>query len=224
MNWMMKKSVSGVSVMLIIGITFSCTYSPKEEDKTEILPYYADASFTPHWLTEGEVLPDSLHSIPPFRMINQDGDSVSEGSFIDKIYVVNFFFTSCPGICPKMTANMTVLQDTFMEDEEVLFLSHSVTPETDSVAILKNYAEKHGIVSGKWHLVTGEKKQIYHLGRHEYFVEEDLGLEKNENEFLHTENFILVDKQKHIRGIYNGLNKTSVNQLVKDIRALKQEI
>lgn len=102
-------------------------------------------------------------------------------------------------------------------------LSHSVTPERDSVAVLKRYAESKGILSHKWHLVTGTQQEIYKLGRKDYFVEESLGLAKDEDEFLHTENFVLVDGNGHIRGIYNGLNTTSVNQLMADIRALKNE-
>jgi protein SCO1/2 len=122
-----------------------------------------------------------------------------------------------------MTTNMAVLQETFFEDDEVLLLSHSVTPVTDSVPILKNYAETKGVNSNKWHLVTGDRQQIYNLGRKAYFVEEDLGEEKTEDDFLHTENFVLVDKNKHIRGIYNGLNKTSIQQLIADIETLKKE-
>jgi protein SCO1/2 len=102
-------------------------------------------------------------------------------------------------------------------------LSHSVTPEHDSIPVLKEYAEDKGIDSQKWHLVTGDRDQIYKLGRKDYFVEEDLGLEKDIDEFLHTENFVLIDKDKHIRGIYNGLNKTSVSQLIADIKTLKRE-
>ncbi len=118
---------------------------------------------------------------------------------------------------------MGVLQDAFKNDDEVLLLSHSVTPQKDTVVVLKKYAEAHNVQSVKWHLVTGNRNEIYDLGRKSYFVEEDLGLKKNAEEFLHTENFILVDKHKHIRGIYNGLNKTSIQQLIADIKTLKRE-
>ncbi len=99
----------------------------------------------------------------------------------------------------------------------------SVTPEADSIPVLKAYAESHGVNSGKWHLVTGKRDEIYKMGHKFYFVEENLGLEKKEDEFLHTENFVLIDKNKHIRGIYNGLNKGSIRQLIADIKALKKE-
>ena len=144
-------------------------------------------------------------------------------TFENKIYVTDFFFTRCPGICPRMTKNLGILQDKFENDDEVLLLSHSITPTQDSVPILKQYAEDHDVISGKWHLVTGTQQEIYKLGRKDYFVEEDLGLKKEADEFLHTENFVLVDKNRHIRGIYNGLNKASIRQLKLDIETLKKE-
>lgn len=122
-----------------------------------------------------------------------------------------------------MTSNMFKVQEAFLNDDEVLFLSHSVTPNRDSVPVLKKYAEKHGVIENKWHLVTGNKLDIYNLGREHYFVENDLGEPKNIEDFLHTENFLLIDKNKHIRGIYNGLNRASIQQLIIDIKALKDE-
>ncbi len=199
--------------------------SPKQEktSRVDILPFYNEATFTPHWIDPQSLELDTFHKISPFKLINQEGRMLTEKSFSNKIYVTDFFFTTCPGICPKMTDNMGTIQDAFINDGEVLLLSHSVTPERDSVHVLKEYAEGKGIVSDKWHLVTGKRSEIYRLGRQAYFIEEDLGLEKDVDEFLHTENFVLVDKNRHIRGIYNGLNKTSVNQLIADIKTLKKE-
>ncbi|MEL7145667.1 MAG: SCO family protein, partial [Bacteroidota bacterium] len=122
---------------------------------------------------------------------------------------------------PKMTRNMTLVQEAFLEDDRVMILSHSVTPQYDSVPVLKRYAESNGVIDGKWHLLTGERSTIYKLGRQGYFIEEDLGILKEADEFIHTENFVLVDKNRYIRGIYNGLNKTSVNQLIDDIKTLQ---
>ena len=201
----------------------ACSETRENGSRVATLPYYSEATFTPNWINPGDNILDTFHSISPFRLLNQEGEVITEKTFGNKIYVTDFFFTICPGICPKMTANMMELQDEFLDDNDVLLLSHSVTPERDSVSVLKRYAEGKGIVSKKWHLVTGSKKAIYKLGRKDYFIEEDLGLDKDEDEFLHTENFVLVDKQKHIRGIYNGLNKTSVKQLVADIKTLKTE-
>ena len=199
---------------------------PENLEKTsrvEHLPYYKEASFTPHWFAPNSPELDTFHRISAFQLKNQDGEWISEKTFAGKIYVTDFFFTTCPGICPKMTANMSVLQEAFLNDPEVLLLSHSVTPERDSVPVLKAYAENKDIRSNKWHLVTGSQEEIYKLGRKDYFVEEDLGLEKELDEFLHTENFVLIDKNSYIRGIYNGLNKSSVQQLIADIKNLKKE-
>lgn len=209
---------------------FGCKKTIKKEDikveetsRVDYLPYYNEASFTPHWLTPNTEAERTFHKIPDFNLINQLGETVSQKTFEDKIYITDFFFTTCPGICPKMTGNMFKLQDAFLDDKEVLLLSHSVMPATDSVPVLKAYAKEYNVVSGKWHLVTGNKTEIYNLGREQYFVENDLGEEKSIDDFLHTENFLLIDKNKHIRGIYNGLNRASVNQLIVDVKALKKE-
>ncbi|MFK7973199.1 MAG: SCO family protein [Bacteroidia bacterium] len=201
----------------------SCGQDAATLSRVEHLPFYEDATFTPHWLQPDDQALADFHKIPAFSLVNQEGKSISEKSFQDKIYVADFFFTICPGICPKMTANMAVLQEAFEDDDEVLLLSHSVTPERDSVETLKAYADAKGVLAHKWHLATGSREEIYALGRQAYFVEEDLGITKEVDEFLHTENFVLIDKNRHIRGIYNGLNATSIQQLIVDIKALKQE-
>ncbi len=214
---------TSILLLLPIALFYACVETPLNESRVETLPFYKEATFTPHWLSPDDEALDTFHQISPFTLINQEGEEITEKNFEDKIYVVDFFFTTCPGICPKMTNNMMKLQDEFLQDEDILLLSHSVTPDRDSVPVLKQYAEEEGIVSHKWHLATGVRQEIYQLGRQEYFIEENLGLDKEVDEFLHTENFVLVDNNRHIRGIYNGLNKTSVNQLIADIRTLKQE-
>ena len=206
--------------LLLLFLT-SCKNSNKS--RVDTFPYYNEATFTPHWISPDNDTLNEFHKISPFKLTNQDGKIITEQTFKDKIYVVDFFFTSCPGICPKMTANMNILQEEFLKDDDILLLSHSVTPEKDSVTVLKRYAEAKDVVSNKWHLVTGSQQEIYKLGRKDYFVEEDLGIEKDVDEFLHTENFVLIDKNRHIRGIYNGLNKTAINQLIADIKTLKAE-
>lgn len=220
----MKKYNINVTILVAFIFVLSCN-SGKEEKQgtTTSLPYYNEATFTPIWAKPNSKEIEKIHQIPSFRLTNQEGKIITEKTFENKIYIVDFFFTSCSGICPKMTKNMDAVQEAFKDDEGVLLLSHSVTPEKDSVSVLKNYAETHGIISGKWHLVTGNQNEIYRLGRQSYFVEEDLGLEKSSDEFLHTENFVLVDKDKHIRGIYNGLNKAAIAQLISDIKTLKCE-
>ena len=216
------------NILLISTLFISCKkeeviVNPKKEKSSRVatLPYYNEATFTPIWSQEENR--EDKHIIPPFKLINQLGDTISDKTFEDKIYITDFFFTFCPGICPKMTKNMKIVQEAFKDDNDILLLSHSVTPTHDTPEKLNVYALANGVIPSKWHLVTGNKNEIYDLGRNQYFVEEDLGLSKTEDEFLHTENFILVDKQKRIRGIYNGLNKTSVNQLIADVHTLKNE-
>jgi protein SCO1/2 len=196
----------------------------KETSRVEYLPYYNDESFAPHWLTPNSEEEKQFHKIPDFKLVDQLGDTLTQKSFEDKVYITDFFFTTCPGICLKMTTNMTKVQEVFLDNPEVAILSHSVTPSIDSVSVLKTYAEKNGVIDSKWHLVTGDKTEIYNLGRNEYFVENDLGIPKDINDFLHTENFLLIDKNKHIRGIYNGLNRASIAQLITDAEALLKEM
>ena len=211
--------------LLLIVIIISCKNKKKEEflSRVNTLPYYNDASFTPKWIDSKNDELSSFHKIPNFELINQNGEKVTQKTFENKIYIADFFFTTCPGICPMMTISMLKLQEEFKKDTAVLFLSHSVTPTIDSVPKLKEYALDNGIMDKKWHLVTGNKKEIYDLGRKFYFVEEDLGEPKGIDEFLHTENFVLIDRNKHIRGIYNSLNRASLAQLIVDVKALQKE-
>ncbi|MGJ8716468.1 MAG: SCO family protein [Maribacter stanieri] len=223
----MNKSI----VIILFFIIFaSCKEAVKKENiqitetsRVEHLPYYNDESFTPHWITPNTEEEKQFHKIPDFKLVDQLGDTLTQKSFNNQIYITDFFFTSCPGICLKMTNNMTKVQEAFLDHPEVAILSHSVTPSIDSVSVLKTYAEKNGVIDSKWHLVTGDKTEIYNLGRNEYFVENDLGIPKDINDFLHTENFLLIDKNKHIRGIYNGLNRASIAQLITDVNALLEE-
>ena len=215
-----------------LGLIFfiSCKKEIKKESNTieetsrvDYLPYYNEESFTPHWISPNSNEEKVFHKIPDFKLVNQLGETVTQKTFENKIYITDFFFASCPGICPQMTSSMYKLQKEFKNDSEILFLSHSVTPSIDSVAVLKQYAKMNGVIDNKWHLVTGDKNMIYDLGRNQYFVENDLGEPKDINDFLHSENFLLIDKNKHIRGIYNGLKIASMAQLVIDIKALKKE-
>ena len=218
------------SSLFLIILLLGCKNDIKKENtiivetsRAEHLPFYDEDSFTPKWLTPGTKEEKTFHKIPDFKLVNQLGDTVTQKTFDKKIYVTDFFFTICPGICPQMTDNMFKLQEEFKNDTDVLLLSHSVMPATDSVPILKQYAITHNVIDNKWHLVTGDKTEIYNLGRNQYFVENDLGEEKSIDDFLHTENFLLIDKNKHIRGIFNGLNRASIAQLITDINTLKSE-
>lgn len=212
-------------VIWMTALVLTSCNSPEKADssKVSVLPYYEEATFTPKWFDE-KSLPADFHQIPEFSLVNQLGEVITEETIHGKIAIVDFFFTSCPGICPKMTENMTLVQKEFLKDDLVILLSHSVTPDFDNTAILNEYAEKKGVIAGKWHLLTGDRSEIYSLGRNAYFAEEDLGLLKGPDDFLHTENFILLDGNRQIRGVYNGLNKTSVNQLIEDVKTLRKSL
>jgi protein SCO1/2 len=163
-----------------------------------------------------------FHKIAPFNLTNQNGETITEQDYQDKIYVADFFFTTCPTICPKMTANMGQLQNEFLEDSQVKFLSYSVTPQIDSVQQLKKYAVEKGVNDSKWNLVTGDKKIIYSLARKSYLAVKEDG-DGGPFDMIHTENFILVDPEKRIRGFYDGTDLESMQTLITDISILKEE-
>ena len=163
-----------------------------------------------------------FHKIAPFNLTTQNGETITEQDYQDKIYVADFFFTTCPTICPKMTANMGQLQNEFLEDSQVKFLSYSVTPQIDSVQQLKKYAVEKGVNDSKWNLVTGDKKIIYSLARKSYLAVKEDG-DGGPFDMIHTENFILVDPEKRIRGFYDGTDLESMQTLITDISILKEE-
>lgn len=209
----------GIELLLVLTL-FSCHVDPLPS-RVEHLPYFNSEDFTPRWI-EPEELPDGFHRVPPFSFTNQRGENVTETQMNGQVTVVDFFFTFCPGICPRLTKNMGLIDSAFPESNGLLLLSHSVTPEHDTVEKLSAYATEKNIDSDKWHLLTGDRTHIYDLARSVYFAEEDMGEEKGPDDFLHTESFILVDDKRHIRGVYNGLNQTSVRQLIVDIQTLKE--
>jgi protein SCO1/2 len=162
------------------------------------------------------------HVIADFSLTSQNGENITQKDYQNKIYVADFFFTTCPSICPIMTDNMAVIQQEILNDNDVLLLSHSVTPQIDSVSQLKKYALEKGVNEKKWNLVTGDKKQIYELARKSYFAVKTDG-DGGPYDMIHTENFILVDKEKRIRGFYDGTNDKEIQKLLKDINILKAE-
>jgi protein SCO1/2 len=162
------------------------------------------------------------HKIANFKLINQNGKTITQNDYKNKIYVADFFFTTCQTICPVMTSHMADIQKEILNDDEVMLLSHSVTPEIDTVAQLKRYAIEKGVNDAKWNLVTGDKKQIYELARKSYLAVKDVG-DGGPFDMIHTENFMLIDKKKQIRGFYDGTDPEAINKLLEDIKILKQE-
>ena len=215
------KSLSKIIIFSLL-ILISC----KEEnkiDKVNTLPFFNSAIFTPEWINENSPEYDKIHSIPDFSLINQDGKRITKKDYEGKIYVADFFFVTCPGICPILEKNMSKLQERFKEDKNVLLLSHTVMPIKDSVPVLKQYAIENEIDSSKWNLVTGDKEQIYNLARKAYFADEDFVKTQDENAFIHTENFVLIDGKGRIRGVYNGTLALDTKRLIRHIEILQNE-
>ncbi|NHN25669.1 SCO family protein [Flavobacterium jejuense] len=156
------------------------------------------------------------HTIPDFSFINQNGKVITQEDYKGKIYVADFFFTTCPSICPIMTDNMVWLQQKIKNNPEVMLLSHSVTPDIDSVPVLKAYAKEKGVIDEKWNLVTGNKKDIYYIARKSYLVVKT-GKPEELYDMVHTENFVLIDQKRRIRGFYDGTNLEEVKKLYEDI-------
>ena len=210
------------SIILFFLVCFSC----KKEiaiDKTKTLPFYNSEDFTPEWIAENDPKYKNMHTIAPFEFTNQNGEKITNATFQGKIYVTDFFFTTCPSICPILAKNMSAIQERYKNDHDILLLSHTVMPWVDTVEKIKEYAQEKNAMSNKWHLVTGNKDSIYNLARTSYFADEDFKKTKDENEFIHTENFILVDRKGRIRGVYNGTLALDVQRLKRHIEILKIE-
>ena len=186
----------------------------------ETLPIYQPAEVNEKLVDSSIIHVSKYHKIADFKLTNQNGEKITQEYYNDKIYVADFFFTTCQDICPVMTKNMYQLQQELKNDNNILFLSHTVIPEIDTVEQLKKYAIENKIDESRWNLVTGDKKQIYDLARKSYLAVEDV--EFGEFDMIHTENFMLIDKQKQIRGFYDGTNTEEIQRLLKDIEILKQ--
>jgi len=210
------------SILLLFIFCVSCK---REEsvDKTKTLPFYNSEEFTPEWIHESDDAYSEIHTIADFEFTDQNGQKITNQNFIGKIYIADFFFTTCPSICPILAKNMGSLQEMYKEDENILLLSHSVMPWIDSVSKIKEYALEQKVIDTKWHLVTGERESIYKIARTSYFADEDFKKTKDESEFIHTENFVLVDKKGRIRGVYNGTLALDVQRLKRHIEILKKE-
>ncbi len=198
-----------------IGILLYLNYT----DKTSEPPIYNPADFNPELVHFSLRNVTKDHRVGPFELINQFGEPITQVDYANKIFVTDFFFTRCPSICPIMTNNMVKIQQHFIEEPKVALLSISVTPEYDSIPILDAYAAKNGVVPEKWNVCTGKKNHIYKLARRQFFAVTDEG-DGALQEFIHTPNFILVDAQRRIRGIYDGTQDEEINRVIRDIEAL----
>ena len=198
----------------MLFIFISCDEVSKKQ-----LPIHNPTYFNPKLVDKSIRNVSNNHTIKDFNLINQNGIKVSSKDYENKIYVVDFFFTSCPSICPIMTNNMLLIQEEFIKNNDIMLLSISVTPEIDNVQVLKKYAIKKGIIDSKWNITTGSKKHIYELARKSFFAVLDKG-DGGLQDFIHTPNFILVDTNKQIRGIYDGTVEKEISRLILDINIL----
>ncbi|TXE08546.1 SCO family protein [Gelidibacter salicanalis] len=202
--------------IIIVTIIFNIL-TPKK-----VLPIYQPSMVNFEMVDSTVQHQSKYHTIADFSLINQNGDTITQEDYKDKIYVADFFFTTCQTICPIMTDHMVQIQEKIMNDDEIMLLSHSVTPEIDSVAQLKRYAIEKGVKDAKWNLVTGDKKQIYELARKSYLAVKTDG-NGDAYDMIHTENFMLIDKKRQIRGFYDGTKAEDIEQLLEDIAILERD-
>ena len=205
-------ALAGLALMSIAKIYVASTAVAPDP-----IPYYADATLTPEFLVRGSSESEGLHRVLPFSLTDQTGSRITEETLSDKISVVNFFFARCTNICPTMRTNLSRVQDAFLEEDDVILISHTVTPEIDTVAFLEYYARLNGVVNNKWHLLTGPKDDIFELARNSYFVNLDTDVSSG---FSHSELFVMIDRAGRIRGVYNGTIELEVDRLIEDMEWL----
>ncbi|MBS7255268.1 SCO family protein [Flavobacterium branchiicola] len=208
-------------VLIVFSVvTISLFYSALKPQKT--LPIYNPADVNPELVDSTVQYKSKYHTIADFSFVNQNGDTITQKNYEGKIYVADFFFTTCGSICPKMSTNLVDVQKAVLNNPKVMLLSHTVFPEVDSVSVLKAYAVKYGVVDSKWNLVTGDKKDIYTMARKSYLAVK-LGRPDQLYDMVHTENFVLVDQKRRVRGFYDGTNKEEIKRLLEDIDFLCKE-
>lgn len=215
MSAFFKKYRTYLTIVLIFSIvTLYLFYSALKPNKT--LPIYNPADVNPELVDSTVQYVSKYHTIADFSFTNQNGKTITQKDYEGKVYVADFFFTTCGSICPKMTTNLVDVQKAIKNNPKVKLLSLSVFPETDTVPALKEYAKKYGVIDTKWNLVTGDKKEIYTMARKSYLAVK-MGRPDQLYDMVHTENFVLVDQKKRVRGFYDGTKKEEIQRLIEDI-------
>lgn len=210
-------------LLALLLLVVSCKKETKLVVEAETLPFYNTAAFEAEWINKNDPQYDKIHTIAPFSLHNQLGETINNDSLKNGVYVANFFFTTCTSICPKMATNLEKLQQKYLSNKKVKLLSFSVTPWIDSIPVLQQYAVNHNVNASKWNLLTGSKEVIYSLARKSFFAEKTLGLQKTTDEFLHTESMLLIDSKGRIRGIYNATQIVDLERASDDIEVLLKE-
>ncbi len=213
-----KYKMFGIVMLVLSGIIVYLFYDALQPKK--MLPVYQPSMVDKSLVDSTLHYTKKYHKVADFSLVNQNGETITQEDYKDKIYVADFFFTTCLTICPIMTKNMGEVQEAIKDDPNIMLLSHSVTPQIDTVAQLKRYALEKGVIDSKWNLVTGDKKQIYELARKSYLAVKNDG-DGGPFDMIHTENFILVDKEKRIRGFYDGTDREEMDRLLSDIKILE---
>ena len=213
-----KYKMFGIVMLVLSGIIVYLFYDALQPKK--MLPVYQPSMVDKSLVDSTLHYTKKYHKVADFSLVNQNGETITQEDYRDKIYVADFFFTTCLTICPIMTKNMGEVQEAIKDDPNIMLLSHSVTPQIDTVAQLKRYALEKGVIDSKWNLVTGDKKQIYELARKSYLAVKNDG-DGGPFDMIHTENFILVDKEKRIRGFYDGTDREEIDRLLGDIKILE---
>jgi len=205
-------------VLLVFSIiVISLFYSALKPKKS--LPIFNPSDVNPELVDTTVQYISKYHTIADFSFTNQNGETITQKDYEGKVYVADFFFTTCKSICPKMTTNLVDVQKAFLDNPKVKLLSFSVMPDVDNVSVLKEYAKINGVVDSKWNLVTGDKKAIYTMARKSYLAVKQ-GKPDEQYDMVHTENFVLVDSKKRVRGFYDGTNKEDIQRLIQDINWL----
>ena len=204
-------------LLVFSAVTIFLFYSALKPAKS--LPIYNPSDVNPELVDTTVQYISKYHTIANFSFTNQNGKTITQKDYEGKIYVADFFFTSCKSICPKMTTNLVEVQKAFLDNSKVKLLSFSVMPDVDSVSVLKEYAKINSVIDSKWNLVTGDKKAIYAMARKSYLAVKQ-GKPEELYDMVHTENFVLVDSKRRIRGFYDGTKKEEIQRLIEDINWL----
>ena len=216
-NFVKKYKIFFGTMLIISVVTLTLFYKALTPSKS--LPIYTPSMVNPELVDTTIQYVANNHRIGNFSFLNQNGEKITQEDYDNKVYVADFFFTTCPTICIAMTDNMVRIQEAIKNDKNAKLLSFSVTPDIDSVPVLKKYAIEKGVIDSKWNLLTGDKKEIYTLARKSYLVVKE-GKPEELYDMVHTENFVLVDRQKRVRGFYDGTKTEDVDRLIEDLKWL----
>lgn len=219
---MRLKEIFFFSSSILFSILLSCSSYQEDIKGSDQLPFLGRHDFVEKTVNDETVVDTLYHQVADFRFVNQDSTVITHETLYDKVYVTDFFFTTCPTICPVMKTQMLRIFEAFKDNDQVALLSHTIDPTHDTVAVLHDYAERLGVIGSNWHFVTGDKDEIYEMGLNSYMVT----AMEDENEpggFIHSGAFILVDQDKHVRGMYDGTKPEQVDILIRDIKRLLED-